>query len=311
MTRTSYKNYLSVIWQMLNKKDFVTVVLKDNTKHTWRHIFVYAYIKDINMEIEHDYKIMKIFDFWQNSYNIGTDQKGDFLEFDYKDCYCKFYGPESKIGILSEVFSEDYAFLQPEASTVIDIGAHIGDSAIYFAFNNAKKIIALEPYPIFYECALKNIDINNLKDKIILLNAGYGKDAEIAVDPKKIVGGNMISPSSGKEELGPKKIKLFSLKTLVNNYNLNNGSLLLKMDCEGCEYNLLNENNEILRQFERIQIEFHYGYKNLESKLREAGFFVKHTNPIILENDEVSLRKMALANNDCTNGFIYAERHTI
>ena len=61
-------------------------------------------MKDINMGIEHDNKIMEIFDHWQKSYNIGKDQQGDFLEFDYNGYYCRFYGPEYKIGILSEFF---------------------------------------------------------------------------------------------------------------------------------------------------------------------------------------------------------------
>ena len=34
-------------------------------------------------------------------------------------------------------------------------------------------------------------------------------------------------------------------------------------DCEGCEYNLLNEDCDILKKFKRIQLEYHHGYNKL------------------------------------------------
>ena len=101
--------------------------------------------------------------------------------------------------------------MDPENGYIIDIGANIGDSSIYFALNNAKKVIALEPYPYSYNYALKNININNLNDKITLLNAGYGEDSEIKIDENKITytATALISSNQGKE------IKIYSLKTLI------------------------------------------------------------------------------------------------
>jgi hypothetical protein len=47
------------------------------------------------------------------------------------------------------------------------------------------------------------------------------------------------------------------------------------MDCEGYEYSiLLGENNDTLRRFQQMVIECHYGYKNIEKKLKSAGFIV-------------------------------------
>ncbi|MEM3715123.1 MAG: FkbM family methyltransferase, partial [Nitrososphaeria archaeon] len=54
---------------------------------------------------------------------------------------------------------------------------------------------------------------------------------------------------------------------------------ILKMDCEGCEYNLLNEDDETIKKFAMIQIEYHYGYEKLVDKLKESGFAVKYTEP--------------------------------
>ena len=58
-----------------------------------------------------------------------------------------------------------------------------------------------------------------------------------------------------------------------------NGDLLLKMDCEGCEYNLLHEETKTLKLFKRIVIEYHNGYEKLYTKLKECNFDVKYTEP--------------------------------
>lgn len=46
---------------------------------------------------------------------------------------------------------------------------------------------------------------------------------------------------------------------------------VLKMDCEGCEYNLIKENAE-LGKFKEIILEYHEGYMNLTKILQKNGF---------------------------------------
>jgi hypothetical protein len=104
-----------------------------------------------------------------------------------------------------------------------------------------------------------------------------------------------------KEYKGGVKTPLLSLKTILEQYsNVLNGDLLLKMDCEGCEYNLLEESKEIIRQFNRIVIEYHNGYKNLKVKLEECGFNVSFTGPHIWY-DETNKKNLV-------QGYIYAKR---
>jgi len=95
--------------------------------------------------------------------------------------------------------NEDYGFLEVENEVIIDIGANIGDSPIYFTLNNAKKVIALEPYPYSYNIALKNIKKNNMEDKITLLNSGYGQDGTIKVNPnfENTIGSDLKSFNNG------------------------------------------------------------------------------------------------------------------
>lgn len=119
------------------------------------------------------------------------------------------------------------------------------------------------------------LNINNLNGIILPLNAGYGSDDYIEIEDKVSGIGTEL-----KEYKGGIKIPIFSLKTLLELYSDKlRGELLLKMDCEGCEYNLLNEDNDVLRKFKRMQIEYHNGYNSLKNKLEKAGFKVKYTKP--------------------------------
>jgi len=54
-----------------------------------------------------------------------------------------FYGVH-KDGDIGGVFAlEEYKIIKPENEIVVDIGASIGDSSMYFALNGASYVIAL------------------------------------------------------------------------------------------------------------------------------------------------------------------------
>ena len=134
-------------------------------------------------------------------------------------------------------FYEDYRFLNTKERDVIDIGMNIGDSSIYFSINGANRVIGLEPFPYAFSFAEKNVTLNRLNN-IILLNAGYGKDSITTIDQKiSSSESRLISTTEGKN------IPIFSLKTLINKYNIYSG--ILKIDCEGCEYALLEEDDDV------------------------------------------------------------------
>jgi FkbM family methyltransferase len=171
---------------------------------------------------------------------------------------------------------------------------NIGDSSIYFSLNGAKRVIGLEPYPYAFSIAYKNVKLNNISN-IITLNAGYGNDSEIVVDVNKINsnGSSLIASTKGA------KVPVLSFKTLFRSYGISNA--VVKMDCEGCEYALLNEDNEVIKNIKMFQIEYHYGYEQLVNKLGESGFDVTYTEPIKLYNPDAENPKMEL-------GYIDAKR---
>ncbi|BFI76530.1 FkbM family methyltransferase [Sulfurisphaera ohwakuensis] len=203
--------------------------------------------------------------------NFNMDEM--FIEFDYNGNHIKLYG--WRYGGDIAVFAlDEYKFLSVKDRIVIDIGASIGDSPIYFALKGAKKVIAFEPFPKIYYLARKNVEENGLSDKIILVNAGCGYDGEVKV--RDDIEANS-STSLMDYGLGV-KIPVYSLDTIVRMYNIDNA--VLKVDCEGCEYDLFNlATDKTLLKFDQIQIEYHHGYKDLVKRLKRVGFQVKYTIP--------------------------------
>ena len=54
---------------------------------------------------------------------------------------------------------------------VIDVGASVGDSTLYFILNGARKVIAVEPLPNVARCAEENLKLNGITDEVKVINA--------------------------------------------------------------------------------------------------------------------------------------------
>jgi FkbM family methyltransferase len=190
-----------------------------------------------------------------------------------------------------------YQSLPVKGKVVIDVGTNIGDSPIYFALSGADKIIGLEPYPQNYEIARKNVELNNLSDKITVLLAGCSsKIGYTSVDPVYTSGDSRVMDNFKNGV----RIPLLTLGNILKEYNLWHTRSILKMDCEGCEYEtILSSTDDILQKFSHIQIEYHYGYKNLKERLENSGFNVSVTKPMI----DLSYKPKRII------GYIYADRN--
>jgi len=153
--------------------------------------------------------------------------------------------------------------------TVVDVGAGVGDTAILFALRGARRVVALEPYPSLYGEALINIRANGVEDKVVLINAGLGSfDGEVCASLNNVNGYMIFKPSG---ECGV-KVRMYTLSSLIKEFNIEDGSIL-KMDCEGCEYETIpRASSKDLSVFSQIIIEYHNGYHELRNALEKAGF---------------------------------------
>ncbi len=70
----------------------------------------------------------------------------------------------------------------PDAPTIIDVGANIGNHTVYFAVAaNAKKIICFEPQSYMVELLKKNVNKNDLNDIVTIHQMGLsGQDGYLS-----------------------------------------------------------------------------------------------------------------------------------
>jgi FkbM family methyltransferase len=170
-------------------------------------------------------------------------------------------------------------------STVVDIGCYIGDFSLYVAKNFGARVIAFEPAHDNYEIARSNIDRNRL-GRLVQLNQlalgngepvtlyvrRHGEETHVTFDPY---------PGAVAEQVAS-----LSLKGALD---MANGDVdLLKIDCEGFEYSIIE--NAAVEDFDRVKaiaLEYHHidrwqvKLDAMRKKLQQAGFTVRQHAPYL------------------------------
>lgn len=168
----------------------------------------------------------------------------------------------------------------PLGGTVIDIGAHLGSFSL-LAADRARRVYAYEPTPSTYELLKKNIELNQ-KSNVFAFNAAVGaKDgtAVFHVNPLD-QGANSLYARKGVAH----EVKVLTLQRIFKDNNLTRCDLL-KMDCEGAEYDILFSSQKLLDKVSQIVMEYHeaqmgldlpseYSAARLQQYLEENGFRV-------------------------------------
>jgi FkbM family methyltransferase len=219
------------------------------------------YFKINNKTFQLPLKEIEILGFW----NIIRSLKSSWQ---YKNDYWEKNGIKFNhlYNAIYETFEEkQWDFLNVQNKSVLDIGAFVGDSPIYFILKGAKKVYVVEPHPDAYNEMLENIKLNNMGDKIIPINIGINYDNGYVSIYKSVpdTQGALLKP----EEKGI-KASAGKLSEIIDKYNID--AQILKMDCEGCEYDIILKDYDTIKEFEEIGFEYHaYNTKIPVSKLLE------------------------------------------
>jgi len=155
---------------------------------------------------------------------------------------------------------------------VIDVGASVGDSTLYFILNGARKVIAVEPLPNVARCAEENLRLSGATDKVKMINAALGNEPVSVPCDYDLLSSRTFSTLKGS---GPCRVPGVTLGDLLS---MVEDPYLLKMDCEGYEAQvMLGPEREGLKAFDHIIFETHTritGVSNekLLASLKELGF---------------------------------------
>lgn len=190
--------------------------------------------------------------------------------------------------ILKEVFVEkDYNLLSNESYVVFDIGMNIGISSLFFGLQkNVEKIYSFEPVVNTYEQAVYNVSLNEkLSPKIEAFNIGLGATTRV----EKVLYNPQAKGNCGirlesslvidKNNATEIEINIQDICAILPDLfgKQARQKKVLKIDCEGAEYEIVQKLNEsgLFSEIDVLLIEWHdRGAGILENILIENNFRV-------------------------------------
>ena len=159
--------------------------------------------------------------------------------------------------MLAERFvADEYRWLDVEGRIVVDIGANIGDSALYFVKRGATYVYGYEPDATAYDAAVRNLRLNGVTN------------AEVT---KAAVGGEAQPPGDGDRN------GVRTLNDIIDHVTkVHPGvGIVCKIDCEGCEYEIMESAHvrDALARVSQVMIEYHWrSPEPLVAALRGSAF---------------------------------------
>lgn len=165
-----------------------------------------------------------------------TELNEDSVKFQFKgrEIYLKGW----KLSDPGDSFS-DYWRINVAGNRVLDIGAGIGDSPIYFSITGAKEVVAVEIDKRKVELMRDNLKVNGINN-VTIVDKGVGvKDSD-----------NIIS--------WPKLVSLYGPFDVA------------KIDCDGCERIIA----PYIKEIRELLIEWDNDYQDIVSSLSKNGYIV-------------------------------------
>jgi FkbM family methyltransferase len=239
----------------------------------------YAVLKEIQIE----YKMELAYDFFERYFELKKKQK---IYKKNGKLFVKIEGLVFHVSsldvliTLTEIFEEKcYNFFDLKNKTVLDIGGFVGDSAIFFAWKGAKKVVTYEANPQMCELAEQNIKLNNLTEKIKVRQKAVAKTCGFQFFNFRQDHPTMSSVSSTAKNANHCKVATVSLSSIINELGHVD---VLKIDCEGSEHDLLHiaYDESALNNVDSIMMEVHGPLQPIVDILQKADFKILKNSKI-------------------------------
>lgn len=178
----------------------------------------------------------------------------------FLDHYITFYNREELLHGVEEIFiNEIYktAFPPDSRPVIIDCGANIGLSVIYFKTQYPNcTVTAFEPDPMNHDLLLKNIKSMKLENVIVRKEAVWVKDATLNFHSEGSTASRLEEEMDKNKEDQTVPVKAIRLNDLIHSK-----VDMLKVDIEGAEYEVLKDIENKLHYIEILFLEYHGTFK--------------------------------------------------
>jgi FkbM family methyltransferase len=213
-------------------------------------------------------------------------------------------GSAIRSSVLHDLSHDAYGFSKVPFSPgdiVVDIGANVGMISIYLAKRYFVTVIAYEPAPINFANLHRNVQQNWVGDRVLIHNKAVtcdGRDLPMIGHFESNTGGatgflsNMDLPDHTKFVAKSTTLDSILSALWMTRPDPKKACKLLKMDCEGAEY-------EILLNCGRLgMVDYLCGELHVNGKLAEAGYtpggLIRHCSQHIpLEHIHFYTQRMA------------------
>lgn len=152
--------------------------------------------------------------------------------------------------------------LDIRGKVVIDIGANLGMFTLRCVELGAAHVYAVEAQPTVYQTKLVK-NVSRYSTVTPMNYAAFSQDGLIVNIPNEHV-------MSKLGDIG-EPVNTITLKKLLTDYQVAGNNLVLKLDCEGSEFDILmTAEQELIRRFEIIYMELH-GNTNSKPEYHDVG----------------------------------------
>jgi len=193
---------------------------------------------------------------------------------------------EPLLSLFEEVWVKRYyappGYTIAAGEVIIDIGAHVGTFTVWAASANRQaRVIAVEPFGPNLRYLRQNVAANRLANVTILEACCGGTEGTVELQARGPAARNTIycSDNYGSIFRAIAQVHVVTLDRIFSEQGIEHCDLL-KLDCEGAEYDILYAASETtLARIRRIAMEYHVGMNQhrpelLAAKLEQCGFTV-------------------------------------
>lgn len=144
-----------------------------------------------------------------------------------------------------------------ERDVVVDVGAHRGIFTAFAANRTKAQIISIEPNPDNFTALCKFLGENQWKQVVPIHGAVASTSGTIRLFQSPFSSRHSITgvdPVNKQIQTDSIDVPAYTLETILQNVAMVD---LLKVDCEGAEFEILLNSGELLNRVRRISMEIH------------------------------------------------------